>query len=156
MDLTKAFSPACRRGQCRDLTKHRTDAAWVSGAGLFGAIAVLGRLILAQVPFCHAGCLPQGHLGGVSVHVLHEAAQPRSLRRWLQHADAAHISGLCSAAAAAAGFRYFICHHVYPMPRQDPELARRARLGCEYLHSPHSGCGSSMSALVAMRRGGAR
>jgi len=120
----KSFLASLSAEQCRDLTETSDRRGLGYLALHFGAIAVLGGLIVAQVPFWPLLMLPQGILLVFLFTLLHEASHQTPFRSpWLNTA-AAHISGFVIL-LPPRWFRYFhFAHHRYTqMPGKDPELA---------------------------------
>jgi fatty acid desaturase len=90
----------------------------------FGAIVVLGALIVARVPFWPVLMLPQGILIVFLFTLLHETVHRTAFEtQWLNDV----VARFCSLAIAlpADWFRYFhFAHHRFTQdPENDPELA---------------------------------
>mgnify|MGYP003654901970 CR=1 FL=1 len=120
----KQFLASLSPEQCRELTETSDARGLAQLAAHLGAIAVLGGLIAARVPFWPVLMLPQGILLVFLFTLLHEASHATPFRsRWLNGA-AAHLSGF-AILLPPRWFRYFhFAHHRFThMPGKDPELA---------------------------------
>ncbi|NTS32425.1 fatty acid desaturase family protein [Phyllobacterium sp. BT25] len=109
----------------RDRLTAKSDAAGLVQLGVhWGAIGLLGSLIVARVPFWPLLMLPQGILIVFLFTLLHEAVHRTPFKTQRLNDVVARISGFMIV-LPADWFRYFhFAHHRYTQdPDNDPELA---------------------------------
>ncbi|AKI01321.1 fatty acid desaturase [Hoeflea sp. IMCC20628] len=120
----KSFLASLSAEQCRDLTETSDRRGLAHLALHFGAIALVGTLIVAQVPFWPVLMLPQGIFLVFLFTLLHEASHQTPFRSPWLNTFVAQISGFLTL-LPPRWFRYFhFAHHRYTqIPGKDPELA---------------------------------
>ena len=120
----KDFLASLSAEQCRDLTETSDLRGLMHLAGHFGAIGLVGGLIIARVPFWPLLMLPQGILLVFLFTLLHEASHQTPFRSSWLNVAAAQVSGMLIL-LPPRWFRFFhFAHHRHTqIPGKDPELA---------------------------------